>query len=287
MSESYRHKPQYERVKFLAKNSCQTPQSSATLTHSDGGGRKAAISPALAAALSPGMSTKDGKLGGLGGTLDLFNPQKILILIGTILLLLFLLFLGQRSAKRRWSSTIDTVSQNLKQLGQQQQVLLKAQQNQLELAQTNSMRTDELRQLLGQDFRQTLAMIMSQPSTLLASVTPVTLPVQGVVSLPVPGTTVVPKFTTLSIPTVTEESLPLPCQDDGSGACQEFKRRQSALEGRQADGASGVNVLQPPVVTSTSVTPAQAHPSTIQGGMLPKLLSAMPNFSGARSRNFT
>ena len=137
MSEPYRHKPQYEQVKFLAKNSCQTPLSGATLTRGDGSNngvnstrKSSGISPALAAALSPGMSsssnTKDGKtigqgLQGLQG-FDIFSPTNILILTGIIIFLLLLLFLGQRNVKRRWSSTIETVAQNLKQLSQQQQV---------------------------------------------------------------------------------------------------------------------------------------------------------------------
>ena len=270
MTEPYRYRPQNEQVKYLAKSAYQTPQSGTALTVTKRGEK---ISPALAAALSP---TRTGAAS--GGLSNIMDPKNLLILLGTLLLLLFLFFLGQKNLKRKLTSTVEAISQNLRQLNQQQQVLLKAQQNQLELSQTNSLRTDELRQLFNQDLRQTLAMLAPHPVAL--TTTPAA---QSAQAMPGGTTTTqgIPKFTALSIPaipTIPGTAMPsadeqLPCQDDGSGACLEFKRRQSAVP---------VEVL-----TQTIAPPSSGTASSYGQGVLPKLLSAMPSFSGARARSFT
>jgi hypothetical protein len=159
MSESYRHKPQHDQIKYLSKASGPTPSLQ--------GMRSTRHGPVPAPAPSNCMMIDP---------FNMANPRNIVILLGIILLLLMLLFLGMRNVQNNSASKLDTLMTQLKQLSQHQQLLFKAQQNQLEMSQTNSMRADDLRQGLSQDFRQLLSTIVTVPHQITQHATPASGP---------------------------------------------------------------------------------------------------------------
>jgi uncharacterized protein YoxC len=309
MTEPYRYKPQYDQVKFLSKQ----PSSFINRKYDDeiysptvdnsvlGKKRGDTKSSSLLSLMDDGADGDDAK-DKIGNSIQNFvtQPRNLIILAALILLLLLLWFLAhQKSVNTKHkllASSVENISKCLKTLDGQQQRLLSAQQNQLELIQTSSMRNDELFQSLGKDLRQTLSMLMlttnnHQPAQIIV---PQQQPpvVPQLSSLPQQQLPNVVNFNSFNVPRRhgnddddenDENNLLLQsqgqgqlCQEDGTGICSEFKRRQSSTTA--AD--SGVNV-------NNSAT--NKHPASLQNGLiLPKLISAMPGTSsGPRSRSLT
>lgn len=250
----YRHKPLTDQMKFLsAKGNCPgasipsmlTPQSSASLNGHNGQSQShydKPMSPALAAALSSPQSSMTSmtdyvKTMTVGGgnssnriSSALVTPKNILIALAVASALLLLLFLGQRAQQKKWTGKMEIVSHNLKQIGEQQQLLLKAQQSQANMAQNASLRVDQLRQGVAQDVHQAMSTIVPQLTAVVATVPRLqsspnplavaVLPVQQI------GTINQDTSSGQGQEQNTQGNQGV-CKNDGSGGCLDFKRRQA------------------------------------------------------------
>lgn len=130
MSESsyYRHKPQSDQVKYLSSR----PTTS-----------KSVVATPHVKSIS--ASSKEDIV--IDST-NISNPKNIVILSGIVLVLLALLFLAVRNFQTHTISKLDTLSTQIKQLSQHQQLIYKTQENQMTLTGTTTSRLEDLKHSL-------------------------------------------------------------------------------------------------------------------------------------------